>query len=79
DTLIGGGGNDTLTGGGGRDTFAYTGNGFGADTITDFAAGDVIAFSPGLLSNFGQVQSYARQVGADTIIAIPRASGAESI
>ena len=79
DTLAGYNGNDVLTGGGGRDTFAYYSNGFGADTITDFAAGDVIAFYGGLLSNFGQVQAYARQVGADTLIAIPRASGAESI
>jgi Ca2+-binding RTX toxin-like protein len=51
DQLIGLGGDDTLTGGAGNDLFAYGASydglywtllGSGVDTITDFAAGDVI-------------------------------------
>ncbi|MFZ7093079.1 Hint domain-containing protein [Primorskyibacter sp. 2E233] len=39
DTLIGGSGNDAVTGGAGDDTFTYT-PGDGADTISDFNAGN---------------------------------------
>ncbi len=39
DTLIGGAGNDLLSGGAGNDLFLL-GDGFGADTITDFDTGD---------------------------------------
>jgi len=39
DTLTGGAGDDTLTGGAGDDVFVYTA-GSGADTITDFGAGN---------------------------------------
>ena len=41
DTLTGGKGDDILTGGAGNDVFTYT-TGDGNDTITDYAAGDVI-------------------------------------
>ena len=39
DTLVGGKGSDTLTGGAGKDVFYYS-SGDGADTITDYTAGD---------------------------------------
>lgn len=41
DLIYGGAGDDVLTGGSGNDTFALTAGG-GADTITDFSAGDRI-------------------------------------
>ena len=50
DVIIGDGGDDTLTGGLGSDTFVFnfasdTGLGLdGADTVTDFSAGDVLRF-----------------------------------
>ncbi len=51
DTLNGGEGNDTLTGGLESDTFVFT-SGCGQNTITDFAAGEVIVLDgiDGLLS-----------------------------
>ena len=54
DTLSGGAGNDilyagarsdVLSGGSGNDRFLVEGRGFGQDTITDLAAGDVIDVS----------------------------------
>ena len=48
--LNGGAGNDTLSGGAGKDTFVYA-NGQGADTITDYVAGqDTLQFSSGSIS-----------------------------
>lgn len=41
DRLDGGLGDDTLSGGGGNDRFVFA-DGYGADTITDFAHGDII-------------------------------------
>jgi len=49
DTLTGGKGNDVLTGGAGNDTFVYS-TGDGRDTITDYAAGDVIKINKGKIS-----------------------------
>ena len=39
DILNGGGGNDTLNGGNGADQFVFTGSGFGADAISNYAVG----------------------------------------
>jgi Ca2+-binding RTX toxin-like protein len=41
-------GNDTMTGGAGNDVFAYGAGGAGIDTITDFAAGDVVGIGAAL-------------------------------
>jgi uncharacterized delta-60 repeat protein len=38
-------GNDMLTGGAGNDTFVFDASGNGVDTITDFAAGDVLGIN----------------------------------
>jgi len=43
--LEGGAGNDTLTGGAGNDTFVFRRASDGRDSITDFAAGDILAIS----------------------------------
>jgi Ca2+-binding RTX toxin-like protein len=61
DTLTGGVGADILTGGAGRDTFVY-GTGDGADTITDFAAGDVVK-----IGGYGSAQSVT-QVGSNVLV-----------
>ena len=50
DTLGGGQGNDLLSGGGGNDTFLYA-IGDGADTITDFNAGNTGALDDGDATN----------------------------
>ena len=55
-TLIGLQGNDTLTGGGGNDIFYYASHGLGADTITDFNAGDRINVHS-LFANFGALSA----------------------
>jgi Ca2+-binding RTX toxin-like protein len=46
--LEGGVGNDTLTGGTGNDVFAFAPSGMGVDTITDFAAGDIVGVGTAL-------------------------------
>lgn len=50
DTLVGGTGNDSLTGGDGDDTFVFN-VGDGADTITDFNAGNTGALGDGDTTN----------------------------
>ncbi|KQM13772.1 hypothetical protein ASE49_11950 [Novosphingobium sp. Leaf2] len=66
--LNGGAGNDVLIGGGGADTFIVN-SGNGSDVIVDFASGtDKIRLGGYGVSNFGQIQSMARQVGADTVL-----------
>ncbi len=83
DTLIGNGGDDmlsgdagadTLTGGLGADVFAFSGNAFGRDIVTDFAAGtagtDVIQLSAAAFASFAAVQSRMSQAGADTVITL---------
>jgi len=62
DMIAGGAGADTLTGGGGNDTFIY-GAGDGSDTITDFAAGDVVK-----IDGYGSAQSIT-QVGSNVVLA----------
>ncbi len=64
DTLIGGAGDDTLTGGRGDDTFVFEA-GDGADTITDFGAGDEIRLD-GVTGGFEAL--VIEQDGADTVI-----------
>lgn len=49
DYLYGGAGNDALTGGAGKDTFAYAAN-TGKDTISDYAAGDVLYITSGTIA-----------------------------
>ena len=63
DILIGGRGNDRLTGGTGLDSFLFDA-GDGADTITDFTGGDVIA-----IFGYSAAQSLT-QVGADVRITL---------
>ena len=67
DTLIGGAGNDALTGGAGADTFVYN-QGNGADTITDFGAGnDLIDLSGTSVVDFSSlnIQSVANDDGTE--------------
>ena len=68
DYFLGGQGNDTLAGGKGADTFTFRPNFDGADTITDFGAGDRIEvrfFDAG----FSGLQ--IDQYGADAVISFP--------
>jgi Ca2+-binding RTX toxin-like protein len=72
DVLSGGAGNDVLTGLGGNDQFVFKER-FGADRITDFAAGagagDVLQLSLGTaFDSFEEVRAVASQVKADTVI-----------
>ena len=48
DTLYGKGGNNTLYGGSGNDTFVFDATSKGTNTINDYNAGDIIAFSGGI-------------------------------
>ncbi len=70
DTLNGGEGNDTLTGGVESDTFVFT-SGCGQDTVTDFAAGEVIIFD-GVdgLSSYADLAGKITDDGTDTTITI---------
>jgi Ca2+-binding RTX toxin-like protein len=72
DTLVGGSGNDVLSGGVNSDIFVF-GAAFGNDTITDFNAFghgiDVIAFTPSLFDDFGDVLGAASQSGNHVVIA----------
>ncbi len=81
DTLIGGGGNDTLIGGTGDDELTGSGNadifffenGFGDDTITDFAAGigaeKVNLTNVSAITDFADLMaSHASEVSGNTII-----------
>ncbi|MFC0202803.1 family 16 glycosylhydrolase [Novosphingobium soli] len=66
--LNGGAGNDVLVGGGGADRFIVSA-GNGSDVIQDFAGGtDTIQLGGYGVTNFGQIQSAARQAGADTVL-----------
>ena len=67
DVLSGGAGNDTLSGGTGDDRFVFH-NGDGLDTITDFAAGDVIDLGGYDATDFAGVHALMSQVGSDTLI-----------
>ena len=72
DRLVGGRGDDVLSGGEGDDLFVFR-DGDGADTITDFAAGngsdDVIDLRQvSALETFDDVQAAASQLGNDTRI-----------
>jgi Ca2+-binding RTX toxin-like protein len=66
--LNGGAGNDVLIGGAGADVFiAEKGN--GSDVIADFVSGtDKIRLSGYGVTNFSQIQSLAKQIGADTVL-----------
>ena len=48
DKLYGKGGNNTLYGGSGNDTFVFDTTSKGANTVNDYNAGDIIAFSGGI-------------------------------
>ena len=61
DLITGGVGNDTLTGGTGNDQFDFS-QGDGKDTITDFAAGDILS-----IDGYDAAQSVS-QVGADVVV-----------
>ena len=67
-SMDGGAGDDILIGGGGKDTFmVHAGN--GSDVIYRFdAAADKVALFEYGISSFAQVQSMARQAGADTVL-----------
>ncbi|AXB77296.1 family 16 glycosylhydrolase [Novosphingobium sp. P6W] len=66
--INGGAGNDVLVGGGGADTFIIV-KGNGSDAIVDFATGvDKIQLSGYGVTNFSQIQSALKQVGADTVL-----------
>jgi predicted extracellular nuclease len=75
DQLIGGIGNDRLIGGADNDTFTLNAANEGVDTITDFAAGDVINLS-GLFDSLGYTGSNPvadrylriRQAGANSLL-----------
>jgi hypothetical protein len=69
DVLDGGPGNDALTGGPGPDTFVFA-PGNRNDTIRDFsaAAGDRIDLSAFAADPGAQLQIFAAQVGADTVL-----------
>jgi Ca2+-binding RTX toxin-like protein len=74
DRLFGGAGNDTLIGGAGNDRYAYTGAGFGSDTITLFEDGaDRIDFTSYAGASFSSLLIQAAvggvtvTFGADTI------------
>src|SRR5262249_22736748 len=73
ETIVGGAGADRMTGGGGNDTFVFQA-GFGNDTITDFAPGDVIAFDHDVFADFAAVQAAATSQGADTVITVDAAT-----
>jgi len=78
DTLTGAAGQDTLTGGAGKDTFVQTTvstSGVSYDTITDFAAGDIIQFSTNVLNadasaSVAGVQLGSALTGLDASIAV---------
>lgn len=67
DTLAGNAANNVLTGGGGADSFLIAA-GFGQDVITDFNAGDVIAFATGLFADFVDLMGHAVQQGSNVVI-----------
>jgi Ca2+-binding RTX toxin-like protein len=68
DSLIGGLGNDNLTGGSGADVFYFV-KGDQKDYINDFSHEDHIAFYRGSSADtFAEVMSYAKDVGANTLI-----------
>ena len=71
DVLIGGAGDDLLTGGAGADTFVFAGAGsaiFGADTITDFTAGEDMLDLLGLAEIDSFDDLFISQDGADALI-----------
>ena len=71
DILDGGLGIDTMTGGAGQDFFVFA-DGFGSDTITDFANDlDKLDFTAQTtLTSLAAVLAVSSQVGADTVIAL---------
>lgn len=78
DRIVGGAGNDTLTGGSGSDIFIFR-DGFGFDTVTDFAVGaasdDVIEFGDGLFVDFAAVIAASQQVGSNVEITVDGSNG----
>jgi len=80
DVLSGGDGNDMLTGGGGRDRFVFA-DGFGNDTITDFAASnleDIVLSGVTNITDFGDLVAEHLQTDAGTGFALI-VDGAHSI
>ena len=57
-----------MTGGSGTDIFAYDSRGFGADTITDFSAGDKIDLRGINVGDLDSIKPYVTQVGDDVIL-----------
>ena len=67
--FVGGYGHDTLTGGLGADAF-YFGFGSGADTITDFSAGQNDRINIHSYTKGVEQAGYIAQVGGDTVISL---------
>ena len=64
DELRGGSGNDRLTSGGGFDRFVFFSGETGANTITDFASGDVIVLKGSSLSSAADIIAGVQAVGS---------------
>ena len=64
DELRGGGGNDSLTGGGGADRFVFFSGETGANTLTDFASGDVIVLAGSGWSSVSDIIASVQGVGS---------------
>jgi Ca2+-binding RTX toxin-like protein len=80
DRLVGGSGDDWLMGGAGNDIFAYNTRGFNSDTIADFNTnGDRIDLAFLNIGDFGSLQPFMQQVGADVVITLGYDSTSEVI
>lgn len=68
DTLIGGA-DDTLNGGAGGDAFIF-GTNWGAETVTGFAASDIMQFSTSSFADWAHLLGASAQVGSDVVITL---------
>jgi Ca2+-binding RTX toxin-like protein len=70
-TITGNTGDNTLAGGGGSDTFVFA-PGFGADTVSDWLAGDKISLDTDLAADFDYLDDVDNDVldDADTRLAV---------
>ena len=64
DELRGGNGNDDLTGGAGRDRFVFFSGETGANTVTDFASGDVIVLKGSGWASVADIIAGVQAVGS---------------
>ena len=67
DILLGGRGDDTLTGGAGVDRFMFDGNEPGADTVTDFVAGERVTLNGFGFADEAEAASHFQQVGGNVV------------